>query len=448
MRPGPSLARPILRCDARGRSQRLINHNCFNSINDVFRRCSCRAGTVGKRMNSLGYFIVMSGPARGRGRRATIFRALLPCLVLIALDAASGAGPDPHPRPVPSGPRRLRRAAGFAAAQERRQRRRPPTAMPAVIPTTGSARRGPAGAVADRPDPDLRPARRQRRLRLRLRLAQPHAQEAEILSGPGQAEAAARSRLAAARIAAGRTPPASCACRCRRPRPPTRRRCRRRWPAPSIGQPPRKRLKVDDDPFGAVGDYAGSFLIKSAVELSGGYDTNPGRLHRAARLAVLCGRAGISRGLRLGAPRAGRRPARLVHRLSATPFRRRSTARSRSAPTDIDRPDFTGHVDGRLDVSRRHPSDRAAAAAGRHRQSRQPEHPGRPCADIRSTRRSAAPSASTRISTACRFPPAPPSTAPSTPTPSSPTAARPPTTTATSTSMAASAASATICSRA
>ena len=43
------------------------------------------------------------------------------------------------------------------------------------------------------------------------------------------------------------------------------------------GQPQRRRMKLDDDPFGAVGDYAGSFLIKSAVELSGGYDTNPGR---------------------------------------------------------------------------------------------------------------------------------------------------------------------------
>src|SRR6185436_7142843 len=43
------------------------------------------------------------------------------------------------------------------------------------------------------------------------------------------------------------------------------------------GQPPRKRLKIDPDPFGAVGDYAGSFLVKSAVELSGGYDSNPGR---------------------------------------------------------------------------------------------------------------------------------------------------------------------------
>jgi len=48
-----------------------------------------------------------------------------------------------------------------------------------------------------------------------------------------------------------------------------------------VGQPLRKRLKIDDDPFGAVGDYAGSFLIKSAVEVSGGYDTNPGRLNVA-----------------------------------------------------------------------------------------------------------------------------------------------------------------------
>ena len=52
------------------------------------------------------------------------------------------------------------------------------------------------------------------------------------------------------------------------------------------GQPPRKPLPVDTDPFGAVGDYAGSFLIKSAVELRGGYDTNPGRIVDAAGLAV------------------------------------------------------------------------------------------------------------------------------------------------------------------
>ena len=84
-----------------------------------------------------------------------------------------------------------------------------------------------------------------------------------------------------------------------------------------------------------------------------------------------------------------------------------------SAPVDVDRPDFIGHVDGRLDVTPRHPAAGPGAAARRHRQSRQPEHPGRPAAisDLCDARRHA--SASTRISTACRFPPAPPSTAPS-----------------------------------
>jgi hypothetical protein len=35
--PNLSLARPNLRCDAAPGSQRVINHNCFNSVNDVFR---------------------------------------------------------------------------------------------------------------------------------------------------------------------------------------------------------------------------------------------------------------------------------------------------------------------------------------------------------------------------------------------------------------------------
>ncbi|WP_166635307.1 outer membrane beta-barrel protein, partial [Lactobacillus crispatus] len=44
------------------------------------------------------------------------------------------------------------------------------------------------------------------------------------------------------------------------------------------GQPPRRRLKVDGDPFGAVGSYYGAFLSKGAIELSGGFDTNPARV--------------------------------------------------------------------------------------------------------------------------------------------------------------------------
>ena len=118
-----------------------------------------------------------------------------------------------------------------------------------------------------------------------------------------------------------------------------------------VGQPPRKRLRIDDDPFGAVGDYAGSFLIKSAVELRGGYDTNPGANVGAAGIAVLCDRAGIRRVLRLGAPRCCRRP-----RGSFTGYTNNfppdADGMVSSAPTNIDRPDFIGHVDGRLDVTR------------------------------------------------------------------------------------------------
>ena len=117
-----------------------------------------------------------------------------------------------------------------------------------------------------------------------------------------------------------------------------------------VGQPPRKRLRVDDDPFGAVGDYAGSFLIKSAVELYGGYDTNPGRLpepHGSPLYMVAPEFLAVSNWER--------------HALVAD-LRGSFTGYTNSmpqtvdggvspAPIDVDRPDFTGHVDGRLDVT-------------------------------------------------------------------------------------------------
>ena len=117
------------------------------------------------------------------------------------------------------------------------------------------------------------------------------------------------------------------------------------------GQPPRKRLKIDDDPFGAVGDDAGGFLVKSALEVSGGYDSNPGRTFQPKGLptyvvapeflavsdwdrhALVADLRGSFTGY------GGSLPATIDG--AANP-----------APTDIDRPDFTGHVDGRLDVSR------------------------------------------------------------------------------------------------
>ena len=118
-----------------------------------------------------------------------------------------------------------------------------------------------------------------------------------------------------------------------------------------VGQPPRKRLRADDDPFGAVGDYAGGFLVKSALELSGGYDSNPGRLpSRTAsplyvvapeflavsdweRHALVADLRGSFTGY------GGMLPPPVDGGISP-------------APTNVDRPDFTGHVDGRLDVTR------------------------------------------------------------------------------------------------
>jgi hypothetical protein len=116
------------------------------------------------------------------------------------------------------------------------------------------------------------------------------------------------------------------------------------------GQPPRRRLKIDDDPFGAVGDYAGGFLIKSAVELSGGYDTNPARTFEPhglplwvvapeflavsdwERHALVADLRGSFTGY------GGTLPATI-------------DGLANPAPVNIDRPDFTGHVDGRLDVT-------------------------------------------------------------------------------------------------
>jgi hypothetical protein len=116
------------------------------------------------------------------------------------------------------------------------------------------------------------------------------------------------------------------------------------------GQPRRKPLPADIDPFGPVGDYAGSFLIKSALELRGGYDTNPGRLSQP-----------------VGAPFWAVAPEFLAvsdwerHALVAD-LRGSFTGYGNSlppivdggispAPTNVSRPDFNGHIDGRVDVT-------------------------------------------------------------------------------------------------
>ncbi len=117
------------------------------------------------------------------------------------------------------------------------------------------------------------------------------------------------------------------------------------------GQPVRKRLVIDNDTFGAVGDYVGSFLVKSAVELSAGYDTNPGRL------AVPQGSPFYMIAPEFLAVSDWERHAVVADlRGSFTGYGNNLTPNANgtplSAPLDIDRPSFVGHIDGRLDVSR------------------------------------------------------------------------------------------------
>jgi hypothetical protein len=117
------------------------------------------------------------------------------------------------------------------------------------------------------------------------------------------------------------------------------------------GQPPRKRLKVDDDPFGAVGDYVGGFLVKSAVEVSGGYDTNPGRLlvPQGSPLYVVASEFLAVSDWERHALVADLRGSFTGYGNTLPPT---IDGVASSAPTNVDRPDFTGHLDGRLDVSR------------------------------------------------------------------------------------------------
>jgi len=116
------------------------------------------------------------------------------------------------------------------------------------------------------------------------------------------------------------------------------------------GQPVRRRLVRDDDPFGPVGDYAGSFLVKSALELSGGYDSNPGRIFEPHGLPSYViapeflavsnwERHALVADLRGSFTGYGDTLPQLID------------GQVNPAPVNINRPDFTGHVDGRIDVT-------------------------------------------------------------------------------------------------
>jgi hypothetical protein len=281
----------------------------------------------------------MAGPATGRNSRARVFRAALPCLVLIALTGTGARAQTVTPdlfsskraSEVTPADSPLRRTAAEANdplnSPKLQERDRPAPSRIGQIPKYGLPA---ASGAADSGYDSLNRKRKKPKYY------------------PGQAKPKPP-------VGPGSPPPAIASnTRLRLSIPPSE--SAHKTPiAPAmagtvVGQPPRKRLRVDDDPFGAVGDYAGSFLIKSAVELSGGYDTNPGRLAAAQakpfyvvapeflavsdweRHALVADLRGSFTGY----------TSNLTPNADGTPL---------SAPLDIDRPSFIGHVDGRLDVS-------------------------------------------------------------------------------------------------
>jgi hypothetical protein len=289
----------------------------------------------------------MSGPARGRRKRVSALRAVLPCLALIAFDArfaqAQTLTPDLF-RPARDGfillqdspLRRTGDRAGDNAldpVNDDRLRDRNTLAPSRIgqIPTYGlPAASGAAGSGFD----SLNRTRRKPKL-------YPGQARPKPPPGPGS-----RAPVASLAPVNGRVrlsiPPSETANRA--PIPPA-------MAGTVVGQPPRKRLRIGDDPFGAVGDYAGSFLIKSAVEFSGGYDTNPGRtfVPRGSPFYVIAPEFLAVSDWERHAVVADLRGSFTGY---SNTFPPPADGTISPAPTNVDRPDFTGHIDGRLDVTR------------------------------------------------------------------------------------------------
>jgi hypothetical protein len=281
----------------------------------------------------------MSGPATDRRRRALGFRALLPCLglvlALIAFDETFAPAQTLTPallRPVHD---------GFASPQDSPHRRTagqtddktgdaandtPAPSRIGNIPTyglpaaSGASTSGYDSLNRTRKKPKFYPGQARRK------------------PPPGPGSRAPMASTGPVRLS---VPPSGTANKT--PIPPA-------MAGTAVGQPPRKRLKIDDDPFGAVGDYAGSFLIKSAVELGGGYDTNPGRtfVARGSPFYVVAPEFLAVSDWQRHALVADLRGSFTGYGNNFPPP---ADGTISSAPTNLDRPDFTGHVDGRLDVS-------------------------------------------------------------------------------------------------
>jgi hypothetical protein len=288
-------------------------------------------------------FIVMAGPEGGQSRRARLVRAALPCLALIALTGTAAQAQtvttdlfsSMRASRVTAADSPLRRTAAEAndplnsPKLQDNDKDRPAPSRIGQIPKYGL----PAASGASTSGYD---SLNRKRTTPKLYPGQPRPK----VVGPGNRAAPVTSTAGPNGRVRLSVPPSETANKT--PLPPA-------LAGTVVGQPPRKRLRIDDDPFGAVGDYAGSFLIKSAVELRGGYDTNPGRTSapRGSPLYVVAPEFVAFSDWERHAVVADLRGSFTGYTNSFPPV----PGVGSSAPTNLDRPDFIGHVDGRLDVT-------------------------------------------------------------------------------------------------
>src|ERR1700722_16651309 len=294
-----------------------------------------------------GISIVMSGPVAGRRKRAGTLRALLACLALITLNKSPAAAQTVTSdlfRPVRDGflpPQNspLRRISDTTNGKTSGNVTDPTdpagddnTPAPSrigKIPTYGLPA---ANGASDSGFDSLNRTRKKPKF-------YPGQAKPKPLPGPGTPAPGAPA------ISNGRVrlaiPPSETANKT--PLPPA-------MAGTVDGQPARKRLKVDNDPFGAVGDYVGSFLVKSAVELRGGYETNPGRLPQpvGAPFWVVAPEFLAVSDWERHALVADLRGSFTGYGNSLPPIIDGAVSPS---PTNVNRPDFIGHIDGRLDVT-------------------------------------------------------------------------------------------------
>jgi hypothetical protein len=149
------------------------------------------------------------------------------------------------------------------------------------------------------------------------------------------------TRTPQARPTAGATPPAPAAASAARPGSPATGPTR---PGASIDVPPGtttrpvRRRPPEEDPFEPVGIRVGSFILRPAIETTGGYDSNPERT-----------RGGRGSSLITIAPELQVRSQWSRHALNAA-LRGSYTAYGQA--NTLNRPYFDGRVNGRIDITR------------------------------------------------------------------------------------------------